>query len=98
VVKSLTARLAAAEDNGSFQPALLQGPDGQREFVHLHLIEDIGDGYASVTLPRAPTPMIGSIKLVPMDQVALLHVPLGELTTVISQWGVGTRKRIENAS
>lgn len=87
-IKSLTSRLASM-DVDRFKPALVHGPGGQRELAYL--MEDLGDGYAAVMIPRAPTPMAGSVKLVPISQVEVLDVSLGELTTVITHWGVGTR-------
>lgn len=89
-IKSLTSRFAALEEDGKFKPALIHGPMEQREFAYL--MEDLGNGFASVMLPRSPTPMAGSIKIVPMTQVEILDVSLGDLTAVISHWGVGSRE------
>jgi uncharacterized membrane protein len=89
-IKSLTSRFAAMQESGGFKPALIRGPNDQRELAYL--MEDLGDGFATVMLPRAPTPMIGSIKLVPMTQVEVLDVSLGEFTAVISHWGVGAKE------
>ena len=88
-VKSLTSQFAAMEESGKFKPALIQGPDGQRELAYL--MEDLGDGFVTVMLPRAPTPMAGSIKVVPIIQVEVLDVSLGEFTSVVSHWGVGSK-------
>lgn len=89
-IKSLTSRFAALEEDGKFKPALIHGPMDQREFAYL--MEDLGNGFASVMLPRSPTPMAGSIKIVPMSQVEVLDVSLGDLTAVISHWGVGSKE------
>ena len=91
-IKSLTSRFAAMEDNEKFKPALIHGLDDQRELAYL--IEDLGNGFATVMLPRAPTPMTGSIKMVPMTQVEILDVSLGEFTAVISHWGIGSKELI----
>jgi uncharacterized membrane protein len=94
-VKSLTSRFAAMDDRGKFKPALVHGPQDQREFAYL--MEDLGDGFVAVMLPRAPTPMTGSIKLVPVSQVQILDVSLGELTAVISHWGLGSKALMDKA-
>lgn len=94
-VKSLTSRFATMGEDGRFKPALVRGPNGQREFGYL--MEDFGDGLAVVMLPRAPTPMSGSIKLVPISDVDQLDVPLAELTAVISHWGLGSKALMERA-
>ena len=88
-VKSLTERFAAMEGSGGFRPALLRGPEEQRDLAYL--MEDLGDGFVTVMLPRAPTPMVGNIKVVPSDQVELLEVSLSDFTALISQWGVGSK-------
>ena len=91
-IKSLTARFASLEEGGSFRPALVLGPNDQRELAFL--MEELGNGFAAVMLPRAPTPMVGSIRVVPMAQVELLDVSLGDFTAAISHWGVGSRELI----
>ncbi len=89
-IKSLTSRFAAMEESGGFKPALVRGPNDQRDLAYL--MEDLGDGFAAVMLPRAPTPMVGSIKVVPLTQVEVLDVSLGEFTAVISHWGIGSKE------
>ena len=46
----------------------------------------------TVMLARAPTPMAGSIKVVPMSQIEVLDVSPGEFTAVISYWGLGSKE------
>jgi uncharacterized membrane protein len=55
-------------------------------------MEDLGDGFATLMVPRAPTPMVGPIKIVPIAQVEALDASLGELTAVIGHWGVGSKE------
>lgn len=94
VVKSLTSRFGALERDARFKPALLHGHGEQRELAFL--IEDLGDGFATVMLPRSPTPMAGSLKVVPIKQVELLDISLGDFTAVISHWGVGSSRILTN--
>ena len=56
-------------------------------FVH-------GDGRATVMVPWTPTPMAGSVKIVPADRLELLDASLGDVTRVLSQWGVGARELV----
>ena len=95
VLKGLAARLIEIGEGSAFKPAMLVSPDGHREFSYL--IEDHGDGNATVMLPWAPTPLSGSVKIVPMKQVELLDASLGDLTRVLSHWGVGARELIKRA-
>ena len=94
-IKGLTSRFEAMEEKGGFKPALVRGPGDQYDLAYL--MEEVGGGYVSVMLPRAPTPMIGTIKLVPLDQVEILDVSLGEFTAIISHWGVGSKDALDGA-
>ena len=94
-IKSLTSRFAALEEKGGFKPALVRGPGDQYDLAYL--MEELGDGFAVVMLPRAPTPMIGTIRVVPLAQVERLEVSLGEFTAVISHWGVGSKSALGGA-
>ncbi len=87
VLKSLAATLIEIGEGSSFKPAMLVSDDGQKEFAYL--IEDHGDGYATIMLPWAPTPLSGSVKIVPMKRLAMLDASLGDVTRVLSHWGAG---------
>ena len=95
-IKSLTSRFVAMGESGRFKPALILGSDDQREFAYL--MEDLGNGFAVVMLPRAPTPMAGTIRIVPVERVQELNTSLGELTTVISHWGVGAKELMDKTT
>jgi uncharacterized membrane protein len=83
-IKGLTQSLSGTSEDGAFKPALLVSEGGQRELAYL--IEDHGDGQATVMLPSSPTPMAGSVKIVPPDQIEILDARLSEVTRVLSQW------------
>jgi len=88
-LKGLTRSFSSATDAAGFKPALLRSPSGVRELAYV--IEDSGDDFVTVLVPWAPTPLAGSVKIVPRDQVEILPAPLAEMTRVLSQWGFGVR-------
>jgi len=92
VLKGLSARMIQIGDESAFKPAMLVSSEGQRDFAYL--MEDHGDGYATVLLPWAPTPFSGAVKIVRMDHVEVLDASLGDLSRVLSQWGVGARELV----
>jgi uncharacterized membrane protein len=92
-VKSLKHSFGKSSAGQSFKPALLVDSNGQREIIYL--IEKHAGGTATVLLPWAPTPLAGSVKIVPMDQVEILDSSLSDLAGVLSQWGVGMDKLLE---
>jgi uncharacterized membrane protein len=55
------------------------------------LIEDHGDGLATVMIPSAPNPMGGAIKIVPRERIQILNVQMTAVARVLSQWGVGAQ-------
>ena len=90
-LKSIFTGFVAKKSGDAFRPALLKSPDGE-EFAYL--VEDHGNGRATVLMPWSPTPFAGSIKIVDMERVHLLDTNLGDFTMVLSHWGVGARKLI----
>jgi len=88
VLKNISTRLIEiGEGDSHFRPALLDSGNGQRELAYV--VEDHGDGFATIMLPRAPTPFSGEIKIVPVTQLVMIDAKLGDLTKVVSQWGMG---------
>lgn len=90
VLKSLTSQLTRVDAEHGFRPALFDGGDDGRLLAFL--IEDHGDGNATVMFPRAPTPLVGTVRIVPMKHVQLLDVSLSAFTTVLGHWGAGARE------
>ncbi len=86
-LKNLAMRLGDIKEGGAFTPVLLVSGDGHKEIAYL--IEDPGNGEVTIMLPWAPTPLAGSVKIVPRDQIEALDASLGDVTRVLSHWGVG---------
>lgn len=95
VLKGLAARLVEIGEGSTFKPAMLVSADGQREFAYL--IEEHDDGYVTIMLPWAPTPLSGSVKIVRRGQIELLDATLGDVTRVLSHWGVGAKSLLGSA-
>lgn len=86
-LQGLAKSLADSKEPAGFRPAFLVSENGQRELAYL--IEDRGHGDVTVMLPWAPTPLAGSVKVVPREQVEMLGASLAEVSQVLSSWGVG---------
>ena len=89
-LKGLTRSFANTTDADGFKPALLHSAPGERELAYL--VEDHGDGFVTVLLPWAPTPLAGSVKIVRKEQIELLPKSLADMTRVLSHWGFGVRE------
>lgn len=80
-----------ARRSEGYQPALvaLYGPGTS---VFCLVMEDNGDGTLTVFAPSAPTMAVGMVHVVEASRVTPLKATLSDVSTCISQWGVGSRK------
>jgi hypothetical protein len=49
-------------------------------------------------VPWAPTAFSGSVKVVSRDRVEMLDANIGDVSKVLSLWGVGTRELLGKSS
>jgi uncharacterized membrane protein len=89
-LKRLTSGFAEAGKDGAFKAAVMTFADGERELVYV--IEDHGENHLTVLLPWAPAAFAGSVKIVDRKRVELLDANLGDVSKVLSHWGVGARE------
>ena len=93
VLKRLTTSFAGIDKERAFRPALFNAGNGNHELAYM--VEDHGDGNATILLPRAPAALTGPIKVVPSTQIELLNISLGDFSMVLSHWGVGLQEMID---
>ena len=94
-LKGLSVQLGEIEKSRMFRPVAVQS--GEDELELAYLIEEHADGYATVLVPWSPTPLAGSVKIVRREKLRPLNTTLGELTRVLSHWGVGSEAMLKNA-
>jgi uncharacterized membrane protein len=95
-LKNLTTAFAETKEKDKFRPALLDSGTGQKEIVYI--IEDHGDGQLTVLVPWSPTAFAGSVKIVSDNMVELMDSNLGDVSRVLSYWGVGVRDLLGKGS
>ncbi len=95
VLKRLTKGFAK-EEAAAFKPGLLISTEGWKDIAYV--IEDHGDGHLTVLVPWAPTAFSGSVKVVSRDRVEMLDANLGDVSKVLSLWGMGTRDLLGKSS
>jgi len=88
-LKSLTKGFAEAGKKGAFRAAVMTSSDGERELVYV--IEDHADGQMTVLQPWAPSAFAGSVKIVDRKRIETLDANLGDVSRVLSHWGIGAR-------
>lgn len=86
-LKSLTTGFAEAGRDGAFKAAVMTSSDGERQLAYV--IEDRDDDQMTVLLPWAPTAFAGPVKIVSRDRIEMLDANLGDVSRVLSHWGIG---------
>jgi uncharacterized membrane protein len=94
--KNLTKGFVNTDEGDAFKPAVLISPEGDREFIYV--VEDHGGDRLTVLVPWAPTAFSGSVKDVDRSRVEMLESNIGEVSKVLSQWGVGARAVLDRTN
>jgi uncharacterized membrane protein len=71
-----------------FKPALIEVEDGC--LAPAFLIDIHANGNSTVFMPSVPTPMAGSIFIMPSGRVHPIDVPVTTMMKCISKWGTGS--------
>jgi uncharacterized membrane protein len=85
-LRGLAGRLTGRGDEQTLQPALVEIEDA---LVPALIVEELEDGSYTVLVPSAPTPMAGSIYILPRDRVHPVDIPFTKAIGVFSKWGTG---------
>jgi uncharacterized membrane protein len=85
-LRGLAKRLAGTSEEQTLQPALVEIEDA---LVPALIVEELEDGSYTVLVPSAPTPMAGSVYILPGDRVHPVDIPFTTAIGVFSKWGTG---------
>jgi uncharacterized membrane protein len=94
MVKSMTEGLAQLENASGIKPTLISIEGGWQIG---YLLEPLENGWLSVFLPQAPTPMSGNIMYLPADRVRPLGITMVEAMAIIKRIGVGSGQALRGA-
>ena len=92
-VRSLTRRIANAEESEKFAPALVEIEDA---LVPAFVVEEHPDGRYTVFVPSAPTPAVGAIYIMARARVHFIDAPFMKTVSCISSWGVGAKELVQS--
>jgi len=87
MIKSMAEGLVQLESASGIKPALISIEGGWQIG---YLIEPLENGWLSVFLPQAPTPLSGNIMYFPSDRVRPLGITMVEAMTIVKRIGVGS--------
>jgi len=86
LLRGLAARFTGQADGSTFAPALVEIEEA---LVPALIIEELENGSYTVLVPSVPTPMAGSLYILPRERVHPVDVPLAAALKVFSKWGAG---------
>ena len=87
VLKSMAEGLVQLEAASGIKPALINIEDAWQMG---YLLEPLENGWSSVFLPQAPTPMSGNVMYLPADRVRPLDITMVDAMAIIKRIGVGS--------
>jgi uncharacterized membrane protein len=85
-IRGLTKRLSGRSEEDKLQPALVEIEEA---LVPALIVERLEDGSYTVLVPSVPTPMAGSIYILPPERVHPVDIPFTTAISVFSKWGTG---------
>lgn len=85
-LRGLAKRLTGRSEEQTLQPALVEIEEA---FCPAFIVEELADGSFTVLVPSAPTPMAGSIYILPRERVHPVDIPFAKAIGVFSKWGTG---------
>jgi uncharacterized membrane protein len=87
-LRNIANQVADFESEEGFKPALIEIEDGC--LTPAFLIETHDCGRSTVFIPSVPTPLAGSILIIPSERVHPVDVPVPTMMKCISKWGTGS--------
>ena len=91
MVKSMAEGLAHVESAEGVDPALVSIEGGWQIG---YLLEPLDNGWVTVFLPQAPTPMSGNVMYLPADRVRPLGITIGQAMALVKHIGVGSAEAL----
>jgi uncharacterized membrane protein len=87
-LRNIARQFSDMKANDGFKPALIEVEDGC--LAPAFLIDAHADGLSTVFMPSVPTPMAGSVFIMPSGRVHPIDVPVTTMMKCISKWGSGS--------
>lgn len=84
--RGLARRLTGHRDEHTMEPCLAEIEEA---LVPAFIVETLENDQYTVFVPSAPTPMAGSIYILPTERVHPVDIPFTKAIGVISKWGDG---------
>lgn len=87
-LRNIARQFSDMNAKDGFKPALIEVEDGC--LAPAFLIDVHDNGLSTVFMPSVPTPMAGSVFIMPGDRVHPIDIPVTTMMKCISKWGAGS--------
>jgi uncharacterized membrane protein len=77
----------SSAESSMFAPAVLALPEDSLQLVYV--IEEHGNGFATVMIPHVPAALAGPLQYVPSRRLRKLEVPLAQVLQSLQSYGIG---------
>lgn len=94
MMKSMAEGLARVEQGDGVTPALI---NIEEAWQIGYLIEPLENGWMTVFLPQAPTPMSGNVMYLPPERVRRLDITMTQAMLLVKHMGVGSAAALARA-
>ena len=87
-LRNIARQFGHMEAREGFKPALIEVEDGC--LAPAFVIEIHDSGQSTVFMPSVPTPMAGSLFIMPSERVHPIDIPVTTMMKCITKWGTGS--------
>ena len=87
-LRNIARQFSDMNAHDGFKPALIEVEDGC--LAPAFLIDAHDNGFSTVFMPSVPTPMAGSVFIMPSGRVHPIDIPVTTMMKCISKWGSGS--------
>ncbi len=92
LIRGIIRQLLGGNEELPFQPVLAELEDA---LVPAFVVEKHEDGKFTIFVSSSPTPMAGSIIILPPDRVHFVDISLAKAMNCITRWGEGTSEMVK---
>ena len=85
-LRGLAKRMTGDSEERTMEPCLAEIEEA---LVPAFIVEELEDGQYTVLVPSAPTPLAGSIYILPPERVHPVDISFTKAISVFSKWGTG---------
>lgn len=89
LLRSISKQFSGKSEEMLLSPAVFNTDTGT--YMIAFILDEYENGFYSIFVPMAPTPMMGTVQYVEGSRVKKLDVPPGQILDCLMKWGIGSK-------